>query len=96
MKTIESKIAPNPKEAQIWVDLSADAHGTVRKIWNGKKWVTNSNDNSEVVKVLSNEISELQNKINSIVSQFNTQLNKLNNTIVTLNNRIIKLEKVQA
>lgn len=71
MKTIESKIAPNPKEAQIWVDLSADAHGNVRKIWNGKKWVTNSNDNSEVVKMLSNEISELQNKINSIVSQFN-------------------------
>ena len=29
MKTIESRIAPNPMEAQIWVDLSADAHGLV-------------------------------------------------------------------
>ena len=39
MKTIESKIAPNPTEAQIWVDLNADAHGLIKKSWNGKEWV---------------------------------------------------------
>lgn len=97
MKTIESKIAPNPKEAQVWVDLSADAHGTVRKIWNGKKWVSNEQtDNSEVIKVLSNTVSELKDKLNSVVNQFNTQLNKLNNTINTLNNKVAQLEKAIA
>lgn len=96
MKTIESKIAPNPKEAQIWVDLSADAHGTVRKIWNGKKWVANENTSTEVIKNLSNTVSDLENKINNIVNQFNAQLTRLNNTIITLNNKIAQLEKAAA
>lgn len=44
MKTIESKIAPNPKEAQVWVDLSADPHGGVSKVYSGGKWIaTESN-----------------------------------------------------
>lgn len=44
MKTIESKIAPNPKEAQIWVDLSADPNGGISKIFSGGKWTaTESN-----------------------------------------------------
>ena len=96
MKTIESKIAPNPKEAQIWIDLSADAHGTVKKIWNGKKWIVNNNDNSELIKNLSQIISALETRVNSITEQFNVQLNKLNNNIVSLNNRIAKLEKAAA
>ena len=96
MKTIESRIAPNPKEAQIWIDLSADAHGTVKKIWNGKKWIVNNNDNSELIKNLGQIISALETKVNSITEQFNVQLNKLNNNIVLLNNRIAKLEKAAA
>ena len=39
MKTIESRIAPNPMEAKIWIDLSADPHGMVKKYWDGTKWV---------------------------------------------------------
>lgn len=39
MKIIESKIAPNPKEAQYWVDLSADANRNVIKSFNGHEWV---------------------------------------------------------
>lgn len=95
MKTIESKIAPNPKEAQIWVDLSADAHGTIRKIWNGKKWVANDN-NAEVIKVLSATISNLETKLTSIVTQFNAQIVKLSNAIGVLNNKVAQLEKAAA
>lgn len=39
MKTVESKIAPNPKEAQYWVDLTADPRGSITKVFNGTKWV---------------------------------------------------------
>lgn len=39
MKIIESKIAPNPKEAQYWIDLSADANRNVIKSFNGHEWV---------------------------------------------------------
>jgi hypothetical protein len=55
MKTIESRIAPNPMEAQIWVDLSADAHGLVKKYWNGKEWITkdgNGVSKEEILKSL--------------------------------------------
>lgn len=39
INTIQSKVAPNPKEANRWVDLSADPHGGVMKYYNGKQWV---------------------------------------------------------
>lgn len=50
MKTIESRIAPNPMEAQIWVDLSEDAHGLVKKYWNGTEWVVKEEHNSSELK----------------------------------------------
>lgn len=34
---IQSKVAPNPKEASRWIDLSADPHGGVMKYYNGKQ-----------------------------------------------------------
>lgn len=38
MKTVESKIAPNPKEAQYWVDLSEDKNGGVVKSYTSNGW----------------------------------------------------------
>lgn len=35
MKTIKSKIQPNPKECDRWVDLHADPMGGVVKYFNG-------------------------------------------------------------
>lgn len=94
MKTIESKIAPNPKEAQIWIDLSADAHGLVKKYWNGKKWIAKeSTDNTEVIKSFSLQLGNLENKINQIVNQFNSQLNNLRTENIKLQNKIANLEK---
>lgn len=38
INTIQSKVAPNPKEANRWIDLSADPYGGVMKYYDGKKW----------------------------------------------------------
>ena len=46
MKTIESRIAPNPKEAQIWIDLNEDPHGLIKKYWNGSAWVVKEQPNA--------------------------------------------------
>lgn len=74
MKTIESKIAPNPKEAQIWVDLSADAHGLVKKYWNGTKWVTKDNNGvskEEVLKSLEPSFKEIKDQFKDITLRIN-------------------------
>lgn len=101
MKTIESRIAPNPKEAQIWVDLSADAHGLVKKYWNGKTWVVKENN---VIKT-ENVIDELKptfNKINDALEEIKANLDFLNTyhdeyllkMIKALENRIAELEEL--
>lgn len=71
MKTIESKIAPNPMEAQIWVDLSEDPHGLVKKYWNGKEWVEKDNKPSgvskeEVIKSLEPKFKEIKDKFKDV------------------------------
>ena len=70
MKTIESRIAPNPKEAQIWVDLSADAHGNVRKTWNGKKWVADKDNKSitesEIIDAVKPQLNEIKDTLEDI------------------------------
>ena len=38
INTIQSKVAPNHKEANRWIDLSADPHGGVMKYYDGKQW----------------------------------------------------------
>ena len=66
MKTIESRIAPTPKEAQIWVDLSADAHGLVKKYWNGSKWVVKEQSASvkkeDVLKMIEPNFKEIKDQ----------------------------------
>ena len=94
MKTIESKIAPNPKDAQIWIDLSADAHGLVKKYWNGSKWVIKEPSTSitkeDVIKDLEPIIKDIKNQIESLRSHHDEYVLKL---IKDLSNRISKLEQ---
>ena len=74
MKTIESRIAPNPMEAQIWVDLSADAHGSVKKYWNGKEWITKDNNGvskEEILKSLESQFKEIKDQFKDIISRIN-------------------------
>lgn len=87
MKTIKSKIAPNPKEAQEWIDLTADAHGAVKKYWNGHKWVA-SNENG----VYDTFIFRLETAEKTIESLQNV-ITDLNKTLVAVISRVSKLEK---
>ena len=101
MKTIESKIAPNPKEAQIWVDLSADPSGSVRKTWNGKKWI-NKDESEQITEAevvnfvkpylneIKDELKDIQSNIKFLNSYHDEYVLKL---IKELANRISKLEK---
>lgn len=105
MKTIESRIAPNPKEAQIWIDLSADPHGLVRKYWNGKNWVERQNQNDDFSKLtadvkflkehlslLYEEFAEIKNCV-KVLQQQCADLNNLPATVNKLGARINKLEQ---
>ena len=99
MKTIESRIAPNPKEAQIWVDLNADAHGLVKKYWNGKEWIEKdkSDSNSEAIKSFCvEEIEKLKHMIELVFKRIDNDIEKLTSKINVLNNRIKELEQLIA
>lgn len=100
MKTIESRIAPNPMEAQIWVDLSEDPHGLVKKYWDGTKWITkggNGVSKEEVLKSLEPQFKEIKDQFNNIISRINFLSNRHDEYVLKLikelTDRIIKLEK---
>lgn len=101
MKIIESKIAPNPKEAQIWVDLSANAHGLVKKYWDGARWIVKEQSPSikkeDILKIIEPKFKEIKDQFADI----NSNLNFLNTyhdeyilkLIKGLSDRISKLEE---
>ena len=98
MKTIESRIAPNPKEAQIWVDLSADAHGLVKKYWNGVAWVEKNRskevDTTTIENICKNEIEKLNNMLNTVLNQYDKIIEKLTNRINSLSAKVNELEQL--
>ena len=100
MKTIESKIAPNPKEAQIWVDLNEDPHGLVKKYWDGTKWIVkggNGVSKEEVLKSLEPQFKEIKDQFKDIASRINFLRNRHDEYVLKLikelTDRITKLEK---
>lgn len=81
MKTIKSNIAPNPLEAQYWIDLSANKYGKVIKWWNGREWASLSGDNSSdiqnILKAMDNKVDKVSDKGLSTNDYTNTDKNKL-------------------
>ena len=97
MKTIASNVAPNPKEAQFWIDLSADAHGLVKKYWNGKEWIEKgkSDSNPEDVKSFCvEEIEKLKYMVELVFQRMDKDIETLTNKINALNARIKELEQL--
>ena len=101
MKEIKSKIQPNPKECTIWVDLTADPHGSVRKHWDGTKWVSSNNDSKSfenIVKIfeamtqsLITELTELKEKVNAMKPYDDKSIQI---KLESLTNRVHKLEQL--
>lgn len=46
---IASKIAPNYKEVQYWIDLKSDPYGRVIKAWDGIEWSSISGDITDII-----------------------------------------------
>lgn len=67
MKIIKSKIQPNPKECERWVDLFADPMGGVVKYYNGNDWVVVGGTSTDSFLTASDpEIVELEEKVDSL------------------------------
>ena len=77
MKTIKSRIAPNPREFQYWIDLTADKYGKVIKVWANGRWekISSSPGSTEG----TSDYNELSNKpsINGVTLMGNVALNRL-------------------
>ena len=101
MKEIKSKTQPNPKECTIWVDLTADPHGSIRKYWDGAKWVSSNNDSKsfenivkifeEMTQSLAAELTELKEKVNTI-KLYDDQPMQIK--LKSLTDRVHKLEQL--
>lgn len=98
MKTIASKIAPNPKEAQLWIDLTADPNGSVQKYWKGGKWVVpeknndNTKFNAEVLEVLTAMTNKIES-LSKIIAEQGIEIETLKKANLNNLNRINKLEQ---
>lgn len=46
---VPSKVTPNHKEVQYWIDLKTDPYGKVIKAWDGNGWVPISGANAEAI-----------------------------------------------
>ena len=101
MKEIKSKVQPNYKECSIWIDLNEDPHGSVKKHWNGTKWVKTSDD---IANKLQIEIENIREQIAQLFSQLvdlktavdlskTYKDNAINEKINKLNNRVNELEQ---
>lgn len=67
MKTIKSRIAPNPKECDRWIDLQADPYGSVEKYFNGNSWSpVGGTMEGSFLTADDPEIIEMEEKIDSL------------------------------
>lgn len=66
MKTIKSKIQPNPKECDRWVDLHADRMGGVVKYFNGNTWAVVGGTLEEKVDSLDKEMGQVMSSVTEL------------------------------
>lgn len=101
MKEIKSKVQPNPKECAVWIDLKADPHGSIRKHWNGSKWVkdaSHTSDFSEHIRMLNHAIECIKEEIEQIKKQIGTikqyDDTTIQNRVKNLTNKVSKIEQL--
>ena len=109
IKWVAATVAPNVKEVDYWIDLSADIKGSVIKYHNGKEWIPMNQTLSvnEIKKMISaafdkldmTKVSKVEGKQLSTNDYTNEDKKKLNNlveAVATLTNRINELEQLIA
>ena len=82
MKTIKSRIQPNPKECDRWVDLSADPMGGVVKYFNGNSWAVVGGTAEDL------EIVELEEKVDSLDKEMGQVLSSVSELETIIPNKL--------
>lgn len=65
IKFLESKIMPNPKECNYWIDLNENVHGGSIKYFNGVGWVKISDETGDLIQIkntLNNKVDKVSGK----------------------------------
>ena len=65
IKFLESKIMPNPKECNYWIDLNENVHGGSIKYFNGVGWVKISDETGDLTQIkntLNNKVDKVSGK----------------------------------
>lgn len=77
MNIVKSKIAPNPKEATYWADMTANKYGKVIKVWSKGKWEPIAGEGGAGISDV--DYNDVENKpmINGVVLKGNVSLDDL-------------------
>ena len=65
IKFLESKIMPNPKECNYWIDLNENVYGGSIKYFNGVGWVKISDETGDLTQIkntLNNKVDKVSGK----------------------------------
>lgn len=65
IKFLESKIMPNPKECNYWIDLNENVHGGSIKYFNGVGWIKISDETGDLTQIkntLNNKVDKVSGK----------------------------------
>lgn len=93
MKTIKSRIQPNPKECDRWVDLSADPMGGVVKYFNGNSWaVVGGTAEGSFLTAEDPEIVELEEKVDSLDKEMGQVLSSVSELETIVPNKLDLIE----
>lgn len=90
-----SYIAPNPKEFEYWVDLSADPKGNVIKYYaGGSKWLplnddTDNDQSAKIAALESGKVDKVEGKVLSSNDFTNAYKTKLDGITVQANKTIV-------
>lgn len=90
-----SYIAPNPKEFEYWVDLSADPKGNVIKYYaGGSKWLplnddTDNDQSARIAALESGKVDKVEGKVLSSNDFTNAYKTKLDGITVQANKTIV-------
>lgn len=90
-----SYIAPNPKEFEYWVDLSADPKGNVIKYYaGGSKWLplnddTDNDQSARIVALESGKVDKVEGKVLSSNDFTNAYKTKLDGITAQANKTIV-------
>lgn len=80
IKFLESKIMPNPKECNYWIDLNENVHGGSIKYFNGVGWVKISDETGDLTQIkntLNNKVDKVSGKQLSTNDYTTAEKNKL-------------------